>query len=52
MSKWVVDTWEFEGGIKPRFYAEICRWLELDNNRSDSRVSGFESYREREGRNL
>ena len=41
------DTWEFEGGIKPKFYAEVCNRLGLDNNRSRARVTGFESYRER-----
>lgn len=43
----IVDTWEFEGGIKPRFYREVCRRLDLDNNGSQSRVTGFESYRQR-----
>ena len=43
-----VDTWEFEGGIKPKFYREICRRLELGNNGSGARVTGFESYRQRE----
>ena len=41
------DTWEFEGGIKPRFYAEVCNRLELDNNGSRARVTGFESYKQR-----
>ena len=44
----VVDTWEFEGGIKPRFYKEVCRRLGLDNQRSRARVTGFESYKQRE----
>lgn len=43
----IVDTWEFEGGIKPRFYREICERLEIGNNGSDAQVSGFESYRQR-----
>lgn len=43
----IVDTWEFEGGIKPRFYRAICERLEIDNNGSDAHVSGFESYRQR-----
>lgn len=41
------DTWEFEGGIKPKFYAAVCQRLHLDDNRSDARVTGFESYRDR-----
>ena len=41
------DTWEFEGGIKPKFYAEVCNRLGLNNNRSRARVTGFQSYRER-----
>ena len=43
----IADTWEFEGGIKPRFYRAICDRLEIDNNGSDAQVSGFESYRQR-----
>ena len=43
----VTDTWEFEGGIKPRFYAEVCDRLGLNNNGSRARVIGFESYHER-----
>ena len=43
----IADTWEFEGGIKPRFYRAICEMLEIGNNGSDAQVSGFESYRQR-----
>ena len=43
----IADTWEFEGGIKPRFYRAICERLEIGNNGSDAQVSGFESYRQR-----
>ena len=46
------DTWEFEGGIKPKFYAEVCSRLGLSNNRSRARVSGFESYKQRNYINL
>lgn len=42
------DRWEFEGGIKPQFYAMVCRRLELDNQRSNAQVVGFESYRDRQ----
>lgn len=42
------DTWEFEGGIKPRFYREVCERLQIGNNGSSARVTGFESYRQRE----
>ena len=42
-----VDTWEFEGGIKPRFYREVCKRLRIGNNGSAARVTGFESYRQR-----
>lgn len=38
------DTWEFDGGIDPCYYAEICRRLGLDNNGSHAQVEGFESY--------
>ena len=41
------DTWEFEGAIHPKYYAEICYRLELDNENSDSIPKRFESYRER-----
>ena len=41
------DTWEFEGGIKPRFYREVCNRLNLYNRGSRARVTGFESYRQR-----
>lgn len=43
----LVDTWEFEGGIRPEFYAEVCNRLGLNNNGSTARVTGFESYRQR-----
>lgn len=42
-----VDTWEFDGGIKPKFYAEVCNRLNLYNRGSRARVTGFESYRQR-----
>lgn len=42
------DTWEFEGAIHPKYYAEICYRLELYNENSDSIPERFESYRERE----
>lgn len=42
------DTWEFEGAIHPKYYAEICYRLELYNENSDSIPKRFESYRERE----
>lgn len=42
------DTWEFEGGIKPKFYREVCLRLGLGNQGSRARVTGFESYRQRE----
>lgn len=44
-----VDTWEFEGGIKPKFYKAVCQRLNLTNQGSDAKVTGFESYRERHG---
>ena len=43
------DTWEFEDAFHPKYYAEICYRLELDNENSDSIPQNFESYREREG---
>ena len=43
------DTWEFEGAIHPKYYAEVCYRLGLDNENSDSIPQSFESYREREG---
>lgn len=42
-----VDTWEFEGGIKPKFYKAVCQRLNLANQGSDAKVTGFESYRDR-----
>lgn len=44
-----VDRWEFEGGIKPCFYAEVCRRLELGDQGSRAHVVGFESYASRHG---
>lgn len=41
------DTWEFEGAIHPKYYAEICYRLELDNEYSDSIPQSFESFRNR-----
>ena len=41
------DTWEFEDAFHPKYYAEICYRLELDNENSDSIPQSFESYRER-----
>lgn len=40
------DSWTFEGGIAPQYYKEICHRLNLDNNRTDSFVVGFESYKD------
>lgn len=44
------DTWEFEGGIKPCYYAEVCRRLELSDQGSRAHVTGFESFRDRQMR--
>lgn len=48
----VADSWTFEGGIKPRFYREVCQRLGLTNRGSQARVTGFESYKQREFLNL
>ena len=41
------DTWEFEGAIHPKYYAEVCYRLGLDNENSDSIPQSFESFRNR-----
>jgi hypothetical protein len=40
------ETWDFEGGIHPKYYAEICRRLDLDDNNTQSWVEDFKSYKE------
>lgn len=42
------EIWEFEGGISPRYYAQICDRLDLGNEGSDSHVAGFSSFAERD----
>ena len=41
-----LDSWDFEGGIKPFYYREICRRLDLHNKRSRAQVIGFKSFSE------
>ena len=41
------DTWEFEGAIHPKYYAEVCYRLGLDNENSGSVSQSFESFRNR-----
>ncbi|MCI7361314.1 MAG: hypothetical protein MSH36_08215, partial [Prevotella sp.] len=41
------DTWEFEGAIHPKYYAEVCYRLGLDNENSGSVPQSFESFRNR-----
>ena len=41
------DTWEFEGAIHPKYYAEVCDRLGLGNENSDSIPQSFESFRNR-----
>ena len=41
------ETWEFEGAIHPKYYAEVCYRLGLDNENSDSIPQSFESFRNR-----
>ena len=41
------DTWEFEGAIHPKYYAEVCYRLGLENENSDSIPQSFESFRNR-----
>lgn len=41
------DTWEFEGAIHPKYYAEVCYRLELENENSYSIPLDFESFRNR-----
>ena len=41
------DTWEFEGAIHPKYYAEVCYRLGLDNENSSSVSQSFESFRNR-----
>ncbi len=40
------ETWDFEGGIHPKHYAEICRRLNLEDNNAQSWVEDFKSYKE------
>ena len=42
------EIWEFEGGISPKYYREICERLKVYNKGTDSRVLGFESFAERD----
>ena len=39
------NAWNFEGGIAPAFYREICLRLELNDNGSYAHVDGFTSYK-------
>lgn len=41
------QTWEFEGGIAPQYYAEICYRLGLNDNGSDAKTVGFECFEDR-----
>lgn len=41
------DSWEFDGGIAPKFYREVCTRLGLGNAHSNASVVGFSSYAER-----
>ena len=41
------DAWEFEGAIHPKYYAEVCYRLGLDNENSGSIPQSFESFRNR-----
>lgn len=39
------SSWDFDGGISPQYYAEICNRLGIGNNRhTQSWVEDFESY--------
>lgn len=38
------NTWDFKGGFPPKIYAQICSELDLDNNCSNAKVVGFNSF--------
>lgn len=37
-------SWDFEGGINPKWYARLCEALGLGHRGSDARVEKFTSY--------
>ena len=37
-------SWDFEGGISPKWYARLCQDLGLGHRGSDARVEKFTSY--------
>ena len=40
------SSWKFNGGFPPRIYAKLCERLNLGNKETDSRVTGFTSFKD------
>lgn len=40
------SSWTFKGGISPKYYARLCRALNLANKKTDSYVRDFTPYAE------
>lgn len=39
------DSWKFEGGIAPKFYAIVCSYLSLSGQNSDAKPVDFTPYK-------
>lgn len=44
------EAWDFNGGFPPHIYEIICRELNLRNQGTDARATGFESYEQQRRR--
>lgn len=40
------DSWNFDGGISPKYFARLCSALNLNHKGSNARVRRFRSYAE------
>ena len=45
------SSWKFNGGFPPKIYAMLCERLNLGNKGTDSKVSGFTSFKDLKDRN-
>jgi len=43
------DSWNFNGGIDPTFYRQVCEELDLTNQNSRARAGKFVSYKDSQG---
>lgn len=41
------EVWTLDGGFSPKYYAEICEKLGLDNKHTRAHVIGFESFKDK-----